>query len=180
MVSRERLLKVVDIEPLITQADGFEMGALNCILENGDVVTLYNVPLDITRAIARLIREDEIDVGYDDFRDSIYELLIMVQPKLAVFHESIDKVVIDGFDRTLGTYSASVYMDVDGISLKRTLIPSHAIFVALLFNKPVFVTDYIIEISKELEQNEEGEGFEYYDEDEEADFFEDEDFDEEY
>jgi bifunctional DNase/RNase len=102
-------------------------------------------------------------------RDTIYELLIMIQPKLTEFKESIEGVVIDGFNRAYGTYSASIYMNVDGISLKRTMIPSHAIFLALLFNKPVYVTAEVVQISKELEseENDDDEGFFSEDEDDE-------------
>ncbi|MCD6323689.1 MAG: bifunctional nuclease family protein [Desulfurococcales archaeon] len=163
------LVKVIDFEPLITETDGFEMGALNCILENGDVLTLYNVPLDITKAIAKLSRYDEAEIGGGDPRDSIYEILIMVQPRLSEFRDFIHIVVIDGFNRSMGTYSASVYMSVDGINIKRTMIPSHAIFLALLFGKPVYVTEEVVRISKELEaeEGEEEEDFMDYEEDEE-------------
>ncbi len=165
------LLRIVEFEPLITESDGFEMGALNCILEDGDVVTLYNIPLEITRAIAKLVRYDDLEPHEPDMRDTIYELLIMIQPKLTEFKESIEGVVIDGFNRTYGTYSASMYMNVDGISLKRTMIPSHAIFLALLFNKPVYVTAEVVKISKELEKEES---------DDEGGFFSSEDEDDEF
>jgi bifunctional DNase/RNase len=162
--SSTELLRVIGFEPLITETDGFEMGALNCILENGDVITLYNVPLEIVRAIAKLLKEDELESSADDSRDTIYEVLIMVQPKLKDFRSSIREIVIDDFNKNFGTYSASIYMNVDGISLKRSLIPSHAIFLALLFDKPVYVTRRIAEISKELENEE---GFDLYEGDDE-------------
>ena len=168
------VLRVVDFEPLITETDGYEMGALNCLLENGDVLTLYNVPIEITKAIAKLIKEDDIlEVEDDDRRDSIYELLIMIHPKLKAFKESLNHVVIDSFNRSFSTYSASLYMHVDGIYIKRVMIPSHAIFLALLFNKPVYVTEDVVKVSKELEEgsdnDEEGE-FEFFTDDDEDEF----------
>ncbi len=181
MLSDERVVRVVDIEPLIARTDGFEMGALNCITEEGDSIVLYNAPLEITKAIARILREELSLGGEEDYRDSIFDVLIMVQPKLTQLEESISRVVIDGFNRRLGTYSASIYMEIDGISLKRTVIPSHAIFIALLFNKPIYVTEKVVEISKELEK----EGMEEEDEEEDLfdnDFLEEgeEEFDEEF
>lgn len=177
MLSDERIVRVVDIEPLIARTDGFEMGALNCITEEGDSIVLYNAPLEITKAIARILREELPLGGEEDYRDSIFDVLIMVQPKLTQLEESISRVVIDGFNRRLGTYSASIYMEIDGISLKRTVIPSHAIFIALLFNKPIYVTEKVVEISKELEKEEMQEE-DLFD----SDFLEDdeEDFDEEF
>jgi len=177
LLSNERIVRVVDIEPLIARTDGFEMGALNCITEEGDSIVLYNAPLEITKAIARILREELPLGGEEDYRDSIFDVLIMVQPKLTQLEESISRVVIDGFNRRLGTYSASIYMEIDGISLKRTVIPSHAIFIALLFNKPIYVTEKVVEISKELEKEEMQEE-DLFD----SDFLEDdeEDFDEEF
>ena len=154
MTREESVLRVVDFEPLVTETDGYEMGAINCLLENGDVLTLYNVPIEITKAIAKLIKDDDnvLEVEEEDSRDTIYELLIMIHPKLEAFKKSLNQVVIDSFNRTFGTYSASLYMNVDGIYLKRTMIPSHAIFLALLFGKPVYVTEEVVRISKELEE----------------------------
>ncbi len=167
------LVRVIDFEPLITESDGFEMGALNCILENGDVLTLYNVPLDITKAIAKLSRYEDAEIGGEDPRDTVYEILIMVQPKLSEFKDFIDVVVIDSFNQALGTYSASIYMSVEGISIRRTMIPSHAIFLALLFGKPVFVTEEVVRISKELETEEESDAsfMDYGEEDEDDEEF---------
>ena len=174
MSREESVLRVVDFEPLVTETDGYEMGALNCLLENGDVLTLYNVPIEITKAIAKLIKEDDVLDVEDDSRDSIYELLIMIHPKLEAFKESLNQVVIDSFNRTFGTYSASLYMNVDGIYLKRVMIPSHAIFLALLFDKPIYVTEEVVRISKELdegpEDNEEDDFELFMDDDDDNEF----------
>jgi len=176
-------VRIIDIEPLIAKTDGFEMGALNCITEEGDSIVLYNAPLEITKAIAKIMQEELPIQDNEDYRDSVFDVLIMVQPKLREFGESIQKLVIDSFNRKLGTYSASIHMDIDGIFIRRTVIPSHGIFMALLFNKPIYVTEEVVEISKELEREdeeyEEGEDdFEEFD----NDFLEDdeEDFDEEF
>ena len=174
MSREESVLRVVDFEPLITETDGYEMGALNCLLENGDVLTLYNVPLEITKAIAKLLKDDDILEVEEDSRDSIYELLIMIHPKLGAFKESVNQVIIDSFNRSFGTYSASLYMNVDGIYLKRVMIPSHAIFLALLFNKPIYVTEEVVRTSKELEEGPEDrneDDFEFFTDDDDDNEF---------
>ncbi|PUA32803.1 MAG: hypothetical protein B7O98_05010 [Zestosphaera tikiterensis] len=153
---RGRLLKVVDVEPITTYNPSIdlEMPALNCYLENGETFTLYNVPFDIAKAITALRSSyAEIDVEGDDSfdgRGTIYDVMIMFSPRLTELHNSIKRVVIDSYDVGKGVYSASLYLEVDNLTVKKTLIPSHALFLAMLFKKPVFVTEEVLEISKEL------------------------------
>ncbi len=153
---RGRLLKVVDVEPITTYDPSIdiEMPALNCYLENGDSFTLYNVPFDIAKAIAVLKNSfTEIEVEEKDLLDSrgtIYDVMIMFSPKLTELHNSIKRVVIDSYDINKGVYSASLYLEVDNLTVKKALIPSHALFLAMLFKKPVFVTEEVLKISKEL------------------------------
>ncbi len=158
----DNLVRVTDVEPFVTEADDFMSGALTCYLEHGGSVVLYYVPLEVARAIARLKAMEEVIEAAQDFRDSIYELLIMMAPKLRDLGESIEMVVIDGYNEKSATYSASLYLNADGIKVKYTLIPSHAIFLAMLFNKPIYVTEEIVRISQELESMSEED--EFYDE----------------
>ena len=153
------VLRIVDIEPVVTRDDEVEVGLLTCYLENGDNFVLYNVPPEIARAIARL-RSDDVYMDYSlDIRETIYELLIMLSPKLRSIAKHLAMVVIDGFDSRTMTFKASLFLEIDGIRLRKVMIPSHAIFLALLFNKPIYVTDDVVRISKELEEGEEEEDF---------------------
>jgi len=155
----QELYRVVDVEPYIVADDNDNiMGALTCYLEDGSEFILYNVPYDIVSAIARLKEVNEgIIYELDDFRDTIYGILVMFLPRLKALGESIEKVVIDGFDYEDMVFKASLYITTDGISIRKTMVPSHAIFLALLFNKPVFVTKEIAEISRNLEEESEDE-----------------------
>jgi bifunctional DNase/RNase len=51
-------------------------------------------------------------------------------------------------------YKATLYLEVDGITIKKSMIPSHAIFIALLFDRPIYVTEEVLRISKELDDEE--------------------------
>ncbi len=151
--SQSTLIRVTDVEPFVTESEDFISGALTCYLERGGSFVLYYVPVEVARAIARLKALDEVIELANDFRDSIYELLIMMSPKLKELGNSIERVVIDGYNERNAAYSASLYLNADGIEVKYTLIPSHAIFLALLFNKPIYVTEDIVKISQELEED---------------------------
>ena len=154
------MYRVVDVEPIVTKdEDDFEIGILTCYLENGDSFTLYNVPPEIARAIAKIMNYEEYLEVRGDGRSNIYELLIMLAPELRSIGKRINRVVIDGFNSNTLTYSASLFLEIDGVKIRKVMIPSHAIFLALLFNKPIYVTDDVVRISKELEEGEEEEDF---------------------
>jgi len=155
----QELYRVVDVEPYImTGDDDYVTGTLTCYLEDGSEIILYNVPYDITLAIARLKELGESEIYEpDDFRDTVYGILIMFLPKLRALGESIEKVIIDDFDNENMVYRASLYITTDGFSIRRTMIQRHAIFLELLFNKPVFDTRRIAEISRNIEEEDEEE-----------------------
>ena len=153
----QQLHKVVDVEPMIAKEGEFEIGLLTCYLENGESFVLYNIPPEIARAISKLRSDDAYFEIREDNRETIYELLIMLSPKLSEIGNSIGMVVIDHFDMSTMTYRASLYIEVDGIRIRKVMIPSHAIFLALLFNRPIYVTDEVLKISKDLEGEEEEE-----------------------
>ncbi len=149
-----KLLRVVGVEPvLMSDLEEFiEIAALHCYLENNEIFTLYNVPLEIARAIEKLnnpVSEEQLN-SLNDSRESLYDVLLLLAPKLRELKNSIKKVVIDSYDANKGVYNASILMKIDGISLRKKMIPSHAIFISLLFNKPIYVTREVLEISKML------------------------------
>lgn len=129
-----------------------EIAALHCYLENDEVFTLYNVPLEIARAIEKLnnpVDEDPLNSLNAD-RESVYDVLLLLAPKLRELKNSIKRVVIDSYDAHRGVYNASIHIKINGISLRKRMIPSHAIFISLLFSKPIYVTREVLEISKML------------------------------
>lgn len=152
--SVSELLRVVGVESvLMSDLEEFiEIAALHCYLENDEIFTLYNVPLEIAKAIEKLNNpvNEEPPNSLEDSRESVYDVLLLLAPKLRELKNSIKRVVIDSYDPNKGVYNASIHMKINGISLRKKMIPSHAIFISLLFNKPVYVTREILEISKAL------------------------------
>lgn len=149
-----KLLRVVGVESvLMSDLEEFiEIAALHCYLENDEIFTLYNIPLEIARAIEKLnnpVSEEQFN-SLNDSRESLYDVLLLLAPKLRELKNSIKKVVIDSYDANRGVYNASILMKINGISLRKKMIPSHAIFISLLFNKPIYVTREVLEISKML------------------------------
>lgn len=152
--SEGRLLRVVGVEPvLMSDLEEFiEIAALHCYLENDEVFTLYNIPLEIAKAIEKLNNpagEEPLNPASDE-RESVYDVLLLLAPKLRELRNSIKRVVIDSYDVSRGVYNASIHMKIDGVTLKKRMIPSHAIFVSLIFDKPIYVTKEVLEISKAL------------------------------
>ncbi|MGC8975142.1 MAG: bifunctional nuclease domain-containing protein [Thermoprotei archaeon] len=152
--SESELLRVVGVESILMSdlEEFIEIAALHCYLENDEVFTLYNVPLEIAKAIEKLNNpvSDEPLNSLEDSRESVYDVLLLLAPKLRELKNSIKRVVIDSYDPNKGVYNASIHMKINGISLRKKMIPSHAIFISLLLNKPVYVTRKILEISKAL------------------------------
>ncbi|MEO3992975.1 MAG: bifunctional nuclease domain-containing protein [Desulfurococcaceae archaeon TW002] len=149
-----KLLRVVGVESVMMSdlEEFIEIAALHCYLENNEVFTLYNVPLEIARAIEKLnnpVSEEQLS-PLNDSRESLYDVLLLLAPKLRELKNSIKRVVIDSYDTNRGVYNASIHIKINGISLRKKMIPSHAIFISLLFNKPIYVTREVLEISKML------------------------------
>jgi len=152
--NESELLRIVGVESvLMSDVEEFiEIAALHCYLENDEIFTLYNVPLEIAKAIEKL--NNPVDEGslspLNDDRESVYDVLLLLAPKLRELKNSIKRVVIDSYDARRGVYNASIHIKINGISLRKRMIPSHAIFISLLFNKPIYVTREVLEISKML------------------------------
>ncbi len=152
--SEGRLLRVVGVEPVMMSdlEEFIEIAALHCYLENDEVFTLYNIPLEIAKAIERLnnpVSGEPLNPVSNE-RESIYDVLLLLAPKLREIKNSIKRVVIDSYDVSRGVYNASIHIKINGVTLKKKMIPSHAIFVSLIFNKPIYVTKEVLEISKAL------------------------------
>lgn len=154
--NESNLLRVVGVESvLVSDLEEFiEIAALHCYLENNEIFTLYNVPFEIAKAIEKLnnpLSEEHLDLlDENDSRESVYDVLLLLAPKLRELKNSIKKVVIDSYDANKGVYKASIHMKINGISLQKKMIPSHAIFISLLFEKPIYITKEVLEISKAL------------------------------
>jgi Uncharacterized conserved protein len=68
----------------------------------------------------------------------------------------LERVVIDELSQETGLFSASVELKFDGVLIQKKMIPSHAIYLALVSERPVFVKRELVD-----EQEKEREGEEY-------------------
>jgi len=84
----------------------------------------------------------------------VYEIL----PKLPLVVDNlskyIDKIVIDEYFKESNVYSATIDLKFDGVIIQRRMIPSHAIYLALIARRPVYVSEELVE----AQENQTGEG----------------------
>ncbi|MEM0014427.1 MAG: hypothetical protein QXS42_02000 [Zestosphaera sp.] len=149
---RDDLIRIVGVEAVVMNdiEDLMDLAALHCYLENNELFTLYNIPSEIAVAIEKMNNpvEDETPAETAGGRESIFDILLLLAPRLRELRNIVRKVVIDSYDVSKGVYSASIHMRVDGITVQKRVIPSHAIFLSILLNKPAYVTAEVLEISR--------------------------------
>ncbi|MEM2021221.1 MAG: DUF151 domain-containing protein [Zestosphaera sp.] len=152
--TRDNLVKVIGVEVVLMNdlEDFIDLAALSCYLENNEVFTLYNVPREIALTIEKLNNsiKDEEFVESSENRGTIFDVLLLLTPKLKELRRTVRKTVINSYDVDRGTYSASLHMKVDGVTIQKNMIPSHAIFLSLLLNRPIYVTREVLEVSRKF------------------------------
>jgi bifunctional DNase/RNase len=119
-------------------------------LEDGREFTLYNVPYEIIVAINKLRTDERFQLGE---RESIFEVLVDFRDSMKGIGDIIEYVIIDEIDYRTSLYTAKVFFNLGGISITRRMIPSHAIFLALLYNKPIYVSKSLVDQQEELEHS---------------------------
>jgi len=171
-VTGDQLYKVVDIETVyIKQKSIYGVVAyplgLRLYLENGKRFEMYHVPVDVIEALEMIKRGDP-----PPRRQSLFTFLVYNEPFREAISQYLEKVVIDEFDEKTGLYTATVHFHSDGLRLTINMIPSHAIFLAKIADKPIYVAERLVMLFEQ--QLEEG-----IIEEDEIDEFMDDDFDEE-
>ncbi|WP_126448988.1 bifunctional nuclease family protein [Sulfodiicoccus acidiphilus] len=111
-----------------------------CYLEDGRQFNLLNVPVEIVMAINKF----KGLTTYND-RETIYEVLLMLSEVIDELEKRIDSVVIDNLNRELGVYSATVSIKFDGVLIQKNMIPSHAIYLALLSKTDIYVKKELVD-----------------------------------
>lgn len=152
--TRDNLVRVIGVEVVLMNdlEDFIDLAALSCYLENNEVFTLYNVPREIALTIEKLnnsMKDGEF-IDSSENRGTIFDVLLLLTPKLKELRRTVRKTVINSYDLDRGTYSASLHMKVDGVTIQKNMIPSHAIFLSLLLNRPIYVTREVLEISRKF------------------------------
>jgi len=148
----EELLRVVDVEAnvdeIIQGPYRVPIPKITCKLEDSRDFVLYHVPLEIVRAINKMKGMYEEDPK--KLRQSLFDILPYFETALEQFRNVIEKVVIDELDEDTGLYTAKLYLDLDKVKMRIPMIPSHAIYLALITDKPIYVKKDLVDRSDDL------------------------------
>lgn len=138
---RERFLKAVEMEAYVASKDPL-IPVLLLILDNGEELELYNVPYEIARFVMNDFTFVEKDSNKE--RNDIFSFIATHEDIVNLLKDDIEKVVIDDFDEKNMVYSATIYFSRGGTKIQRKFIPSHAIFLAIIANKEIFVSEKVL------------------------------------
>ncbi|OYT57163.1 MAG: bifunctional nuclease family protein [Thermoprotei archaeon] len=140
-----KMVRVVKIEAFLMPTPPYTP-VISCHLEDGRQFNLYYVPYEIVIAINRIQGED-----YEVDRESLFDVLPMIAGELKdALKSRVRAVYIDGLNRKTMLYSATMEIKVNGAIIKRKMIPSHAIYLALLTNSEVYVAEELVKHQEEL------------------------------
>ncbi len=139
------MVRVVKIEAFLMPTPPYTP-VISCHLEDGRQFNLYYVPYEIVIAINRIQGED-----YEVDRESLFDVLPMIAGEFKdTLKSRVRAVYIDGLNRKTMLYSATMEIKVNGAIIKRKMIPSHAIYLALLTNSEVYVAEELVKHQEEL------------------------------
>jgi len=113
---------------------------ITCILENDKYFYLERVPPEIVYSLKRLNGED-----LQDDRERLIDILLSMPEVIDSLGKHLKRVIINEFDEETGVYSAIAEFEDNGVKFKRKMVPSHAILLARLTNRPIFVKRQLIE-----------------------------------
>ncbi|UXD21839.1 hypothetical protein IPA_08675 [Ignicoccus pacificus DSM 13166] len=135
-------IKVIDVEAIVKPTPP-ATPVIVCHLEDGREFVLYNVPYDIVRSINKL---RGLDFRRNKPRESVFDLLQYFKSVTEEMGRMIEKVVIDELDPETGLYTAKLYVNLEGkMKMVIPMIPSHAIYLALVTDKPIYVDEDLME-----------------------------------
>ncbi len=142
----DRLLRVVYVQPFSRLLHDEELGlgayivGLRLALEDDRTFVLVNVPFEVAQAI-KMINEGEAPPR----RQSLFDLLANNEDFRNIFSETLKRVVIDELDPSTGLYTATVEFESEDVKLELKMIPSHAIYLALVAEKPIYVSENLVD-----------------------------------
>ena len=145
----DRLIKVQRVLPFeqIVRGPSGEVRlvlfGLRLELEDGRSLTLVHIPPEIAITIDRLNRGDP-----PPERQSIFDVLAFNEKFRDVFNDVLDRVVIDELNLENGLYNARAVLKSEGLSLSVKMIPSHAIIMAIILDKPIYVAEELVEFEE--------------------------------
>lgn len=148
-VTEQRLVKARSVYisrlPMRYAGGDYHVIGMSIELEDNRIFTMVNIPPDVAEAIAIFLGER----GYPSWRQSLFTLLLQNESLREALSEGIEKVIIDELDERSGVYSATVVFKGDGVSMSIKMIPSHAVYLALLAGKSIYVHEELLEKEQE-------------------------------
>lgn len=124
---------------------------LNLTLEDGRVFTMINIPSDVAEALA--VHRGSLTPPR---RQSIYTFLLSNEGFKDILARGLKRVVIDELDPVTGLYTASVDFEDEGVNMTIKMIPSHAVYLALLTGRNIYVKKELVDQQERFEEYEEG------------------------
>lgn len=136
---RDVKLLVEEVVPKFTDA-GY---ILEFRLEDGRVFRLYGIPPEVASGVNKM----KEGYSYEIFanRESVFDALVDLKEFIKDLLDKIDRVVISELDYNTGLYTAEIEFNLGGIVLRKRMIPSHAIYLALLAGKPIYVSKRLVD-----------------------------------
>jgi len=122
-------------------------------LEDGREFTLYNVPFEIVEALNKIEKQRD-EPSLPGLRETVFDILIDMKSFFNELGERLEYVVIDEIDYNTYLYTAKASFNLGGIYMMRRMVPSHAIFLARLFNKPIYVSKRLVDEQESFENEE--------------------------
>ncbi len=119
------------------------MTGMKLELEDGRIFIMANIPAEIVDAV-KAIKEGGGPLSHDQ-RQSIFMLMINHEALRETLVRGLKKVVIDELDERTGLYTAKAVFSEDGVTLQLKMIPSHAVFLALLADAPIYVRSELVD-----------------------------------
>ncbi|ARM77106.1 bifunctional nuclease family protein [Acidianus manzaensis] len=145
-------IKVNKVDAFIYPLDGLPV--MVCYLDDGREFNLFYVPVEIVIAINKLKKQTEEDSILNDKRENIFDILAFIPEVTDELSKHINKVIIDDISGSL--YIATIELKFDGVIIQKRMIPSHAIYLALISNKPIYVRKTLVD-DQEKERKQGGE-----------------------
>ncbi len=143
-MTREELLKVERVEAFLTPTYP-NIPVMVCHLEDGRTFELYHVPYEIVRAVNKIMEEGELIPSAKE-RETVFDILPLFKSVLEELNERIVRVVIDYLDQETALYTATLEIKTpEGIVMKVPMVPSHAIYLALLTRRPIYVLRKLVD-----------------------------------
>ena len=138
-----REVRVVNVEALIKPLPP-QIPTLVLYLEDGREFALYNVPYEIVKSINKL---QGVKIS-EKPRETIFDLFTYFKGIRDELERIVEKVVVDELDEYAGLYTAKLYINLKAMKMIIPMVPSHAIYIALIVGKPIYVDESLLEENK--------------------------------